>query len=147
MDTFDFILDDETQQIDRPPTIPEYVGPNLNELVRTTRKKFGQDILSTYSRLGGPDWLWTQAQADPKAFFELLKKMIPNPTIADTIADITVKLINRYGEKMEIEARTHAVTPDSAPAAGGNGGSGQLIETATSGNLPNPRLIERYEDD
>lgn len=132
MDTFNFILDNESITIDAPQEPPDYVGPNLNQLVKTTRKKFGEDILATYERIGGANWLYTQAMADPKAFFELLKKMIPNPTIGDAIADLTIKLIDKYCD-----------TARKGIPATSEQGSGQPDETATGGT---PILIEMYKE-
>jgi len=141
--TFNFILDNESVAIDTPQEPPDHVGPNLAQIAKMTRKKFGEDILNVYQTMGGADWLFIQAQADPKAFFELLKKMIPNPTIADNIADITIKLINKYNESIEIKAHSgHIATSEQ--------GSGQPedspSQTATGGT-PNPvKLIERYDE-
>jgi len=140
MDTFNFILDNESVTIDAPQEPPEHVGPNLNQIAKMTRKKFGQDILNVYQTMGGADWLFVQAQADPKAFFELLKKMIPNPTIADNIADITIRLINKYNESIEIKAHSgHLATSEQGPGQPGD----SLSQTATGGT---PKLIERYDD-
>jgi len=134
MDTFNFILDNESVVIDTLQEPPDYVGPNLNQLVKTTRKKFGEDILATYEKIGGANWLYTQAMADPKAFFELLKKMIPNPTIGDAIADLTIKLIDKYCDP--------ARKGIPATSEQGTSGSGQPDETATGGT---PNLIEMYK--
>lgn len=135
---FDFLIDDP-----EPPTVedPIYAGPNLNKPVEMSRKEFGKSVLRVYEKLDGDDWLFVQAQADPKAFMSLLSKMLPKQTAMESVGDITVNLINRYGDHIETQQIAVGL-PDGAPPTGGNG-SGQPTKIATSGN-PNPRLIERY---
>lgn len=153
MDTFDFILDDDTIPIDADKEPPKYAGTNLATIAKMTRKKVAQDILDVYQTIGGATWLYTQAMADPKAFFDLIKKIIPNPTVGDALADITVKLINMYGERMEISTSSsqHAIadhTDDSASATSEQR-SGQP-EIATGGTpIPPtlPKIIETFGGD
>ena len=110
-------------------------------------------VLNVLEKLGGEDWLLNEAVADPKAYMALLSKMIPKQSLASDLGDITVKLINRYGDTLEI---SHDHDRAAIPAAGADSdedGLGQPIQIATGGSPPaegglcNPRLIERYEDE
>ena len=146
---FDFLIDDEPEPI-TPDEI--FAGPNLSKPTTMSRKEFGKSVLRVYEKLNGDDWLFIQAQADPKAFMSLLSKMLPKQTALESVGDITVNLINRYGDQLEITQMSHAIKSpgvDGASPTGGNG-SGQPDKTATSGNPKSavggrsPVLIERY---
>ena len=149
--SYNFLLEEEPQEPEvLLPNQPNYVGPNLNQIVKMTRKRFGQAILNVFERLGGEDWLFIEAKSDPKAYLELLKKMVPSPSLGDMLSELKINLINRYGDEMQIEAIGHSSKSDptrspGSPGAVSNSEPGQLKETATSGNPP--KLIERFEDD
>lgn len=138
---YDFLIEDEKP---KTPDIvsPNYSGPNLTPLKKLSRKALGKDVLQVFHKLGGQDWLYAQADADPKGFLELLKKMVPTQSTIDDLQEITVKLINKYGESAEIHATTGRILPPprSGAAAGGNGpgqptaDKDERSRTATSGN-------------
>jgi hypothetical protein len=139
MDTFDFILEDESKPLDGEYIPPNYTGPNLATISKLTKKKFGQAIFNVLERLGGEDWLYVQALADPKNFMELLKKMVPAQTVGDDLTGLVVKLIDRYacGSSTPQGNASIAISGSRTlppPTAVEDDGHGQPIETATGGN-------------
>jgi len=131
---FDFI----TEPIDPidifKSLVPHEDRPNgtLSKIAKMTPRKFAQSVLDVFEELGGMMWLYAQAQADPRGFIELLKKILPRQIEMDNLEGITVILTDQYGNTIEIEGGGQPVN-----AAGGSlsSGPGQL-RTATSGNPP-----------
>ncbi len=142
---FDFISDPVEEQ--GAKLVPPTPAPLDRLANKYTPRKFAQDVLDTLVKLGGADWIFTQAIADPKSYLDLLKRILPRNLQLDGIEGLTVTLIDRFGNSMEIDASGGASRPAS-PAAGGNG-SGQPIQIATSGT-PNddPEIIvlDKAED-
>jgi hypothetical protein len=140
MTDFNFIVDpiDKTE-----PLIPEVEPPvgELSKLAKMTPRKFAQSVLDVFDELGGSIWLMTQAQVDPKGFIELLKKILPRNIQAEGLEGITVRLVDQYGNAIEID--THR--GGRPVAAGGNipSESGQL-QIATSGTPPDVILQDVF---
>ena len=119
--------------------LPEVVEPE--DLANMTPRKFGLTILKVFGLLGGSTWLLTQAEADPRGFIELLKKILPRQIELDNLEGITVRLIDQYGNALEIDAQ------GGQPVATGvdhpmRSGQPQI---ATSGNPIDVKLKETYE--
>ena len=137
MTDFNFIVDPEPQLLNSKEPIGE-----LSKIVKMTPRKFAQSVLDVFDELGGMKWVLGQAVVDPRGFLELLKKILPRNIQAEGLEGITVRLIDQYGNAIEID--TH---PGVKPiAAGGNQSpeSGQL-QIATSGNPPDVVLKEVFE--
>jgi len=77
---------------------PEEDRP-LSSLAKLTPRKLASSILEVYQRLGGTKWLLEQAQADPKAFFELLKKILPTNIKIDGLEGLSISLVQAFVEK------------------------------------------------
>lgn len=115
------------------PTTPEYIGPNLKSAVKMTPRKFASSVLEVFEQLGGTSWLLAQAQADPKAFLDLLKKLIPKNVQLDNLAGFTVNLIDQFGNEVRIDTNPNS---DSATRIAPET-SGQLSgDIATGGSPP-----------
>ena len=99
------------------PDVSEYVGPNLHAATKMTPKKFAHSVLAVFDRLGGASWLLTQAHADPKAFLDLLKRMIPKSVQLDDLQGVQINLIDQFGNTVQIKG-------------GGEATSGNLLESA-----------------
>ena len=114
------------------PLIPEIETPvgELSKLVKMTPRKFAQAVLDVFEELGGAMWLITQAKTDPRGFMDLLKKILPRNIQAEGLEGITVRLVDQYGNAIEID--THRGIPCEASAKRG----GQPV--ATSGNFSVP---------
>lgn len=130
---FDFLVDE--------PDIPDVKD---TKPIKMNKRMLVQDILDVYVEAGRKDWLRTQLKSDPRNYMELIKKLVPTHSAFDGMSDITVNLINRFGEKLQISAKgnTHAMLPPPRNATGEQG-SGQP-EIATGGN---PIIKERYDRD
>lgn len=133
MTDFNFIVDsaDELRNKQEPlvPIVEEPIG-ELSKIAKMTPRKFAQSVLDVFERLGGMMWLLTQAKNDPRGFLDLLKKILPRNIQAEGLEGITVRLVDQYGNAIEID--THrggqpVATGGSIPAE-----SGQL-PIATSG--------------
>lgn len=115
---FDFLRDEPKE-----PLIPEVVhhGPNSKSLKKMTRKQVIQDFLDVYGESGmGKNLIRQHMLADPKSFFDVLKKFIPNQMSLDTDEMVQINLIDRYGNRMELSARPEVDTEeneDSHPTA------------------------------
>lgn len=119
---FDFLVEPQLP----PDSTPEYIGPNIKTAVRMTPKKFALSVLEVFDKLGGASWLMTQAEADPHAFLDLLKRMIPKSIQLEDLHGIQVNLIDQFGNEVQIQ------TGDTAPPLQK---SGQL-RIATGGSPP-----------
>jgi len=148
MTDFNFIVDPADELRDKQePLIPEISTPEVREgelskLVKMTPRKFAQSVLDVFEELGGMIWLLGQAKVDPRGFIELLKKILPRNIQAEGLEGITVRLVDQYGNAIEID--THR--GGQPVATGGNipSESGQL-QIATSGNPPDVVLQEMFE--
>ena len=143
MKNFNFLLD--------PPediVIPskEHIGPNLNNIGQMTPKKFAASVLEVYSQLGGASWLLMEAKANPRAFLELLKKLIPSGIQMEDLHGFSIRLIDQFGNQIEFETQTSplvrdggvpAIAPPTATSGDPSHESGQLDEIATGGNPNN----------
>ena len=148
MTDFNFIVDPINKTEPIIPTIKEPTG-NLSKLVKMTPRKFAQSVLDVFEELGGMKWLLSQAVVDPRGFLELLKKILPRNIQAEGLEGITVRLVDQYGNAIEID--THR--GGQPVATGGNisipsgtspSESGQL-QIATSGTPPDVVLQEVFE--
>lgn len=81
----------------------KYVGPNIASTLKMTPKKFANSVLEVYKRIGGTSWLMTQAQADPKSFLDLLKRLIPKSVQLDDLEGVQINLIDQFGNTVEIQ--------------------------------------------
>ena len=145
MTDFNFIVDstDELRDKQEPliPTIEEPIG-ELSKLAKMTPRKFAQSVLDVFEELGGMMWLLTQAKIDPRGFLDLLKKILPRNIQAEGLEGITVRLVDQYGNAIEID--THRGGQPVATGGNLSSESGQL-QIATSGNPPNVLLKEMFE--
>lgn len=121
---FDFLVEPETVEQDEPI----HVGPNIGKAVKMTPRKFATAVLDVFNRLGGASWLMTQAQADPRAFIELLKKLLPKSMQLDDLPGLRINLIDQFGNEVQIDT---GAPPDAATGA----------RLARSGQLPLPQKI------
>ena len=101
---FNFLTDAPAPKIVEPP----YMGPNLSKIPKMTPRKFASTVLEVYDKLGGASWLITQAVNDPRAFLELLKKMIPKSIQLDDLTGIQVHLIDQFGNEISINTKALA---------------------------------------
>lgn len=126
----DFLFDSEP-----PKEEPIYVGPNIKDTVTMTPRKFAQSVLEVFTKLGGTSWLMVQAQADPRAFLELLKKLIPKSVQLDDLTGLQVSLIDQFGNEIHINKHDSGAPPDAAISSKPTK-SGQLplLEIATGGS-------------
>lgn len=134
---FDF-LTDAPKPSEHEELSPEYMGPGLSTVTKMTPRKFANSVLEVYEKLGGTSWLFIQAAADPKAFLDLLKKLIPKSVQLDDLTGISVTLIDQFGNKMQIETgQQMGDAPMAAIPDSGNSPkeSGQL-QIATGGSQP-----------
>ncbi len=101
---FDFLS--EPAETQKEPLIPDVLehGPNLTQVNKMTRKQFTQGLLNVYQELGGDMWLLQQAAIDPKAFMEMLKKLIPTNMNIDQMEGFSITLVDRYGNRAELNA-------------------------------------------
>lgn len=138
----DFLLDPEP-----PKKEPIYIGPNIKDTVTMTPRKFAQSVLEVFNKLGGTSWLYTQAEADPRAFLELLKKLIPKSVQLDDLTGLQVSLIDQFGNEIQITKHDSGAPPDAALSSKPTK-SGQLplLEIATGGSpSPAPDLPANQE--
>lgn len=105
-----------------------HVGPNIKDAVKMTPRKFATAVLDVFNRLGGASWLMTQARADPRAFIELLKKLLPKSIQIDDLPGLQINLIDQFGNEVQIST---GGAPDAA--------TGERL--AKSGQLPLPQKI------
>ncbi len=130
---------------DDPPAI---IGVNAEPptLKNFTPKMFLKDVGEAYQNLGGLSWLVAQAQASPGEFMKLLQKMLPNKIDLGSLEGTTIKLIDQFGQSIEVSGQAQPQLPSSTPPRSGNkvedgplgveAGSDLSIETAT-GVSPN----------
>jgi len=137
MTDFNFIVDPEPQLL-----TPEEPTGELSKLVKMTPRKFAQSVLDVFDELGGMKWLLGQAVIDPRGFLELLKKILPRNIQAEGLEGITVRLVDQYGNAIEID--THRGGQPVAAGGDSSSESGQL-QIATSGNPPDIVLQEMFE--
>ena len=121
---FDFLMEPEIVEQDELI----HVGPNIGEAVKMTPRKFATAVLDVFNRLGGASWLMIQAQADPRAFIELLKKLLPKSVQLDDLPGLRINLIDQFGNEVQIDT---GASPDAATGA----------RLARSGQLPLPQKI------
>lgn len=139
------------------PATPEYIGPNLKGAVKMTPRKFASSVLEVFEKLGGTSWLLTQAQADPKSFLDLLKKLIPKNVQLDNLAGFTVNLIDQFGNEVKIDTNPATCLlseasgqPSDDIATGGSlpldlsSSAGQEVSTNTDTNTPTIELKETF---
>ena len=128
---FDFISEPKKSE----PLVPDQIfhGPNTKDLKRMTRKRLVQDILDVHQEEGGKELIRMHMKADPKGYFELLKKLIPTNLGFDS-EEITILLQDQYGNKA-------AITNNPQTASG----SRDLVSTGTGASSSNgeevPSLI------
>ena len=96
-------------------------GPNLTEISKMTPRKLADTVLLVFNRLGGATWLLDRANADPKGFMDLLKKILPNNLSVDGLDNFQITLIDQFGNAAQLSGQSSG--QDSAPrqiATGGN---------------------------
>lgn len=132
MTDFNFIVDpiSEPEPLIPEISIPEVREGNLSKLVKMTPRKFAQSVLDVFEELGGMTWLLTQATNDPRGFLDLLKKILPRNIQAEGLEGITVRLVDQYGNAIEID--THRGRQPEAASGNIPPESGQL-QIATGG--------------
>ncbi len=137
MTDFDFIVDPEPQLLNA-----EEPAGELSKLAKMTPRKFAQSVLDVFEELGGMVWLLSQARVDPRGFLDLLKKILPRNIQAEGLEGITVRLVDQYGNAIEID--THQ---GGQPVATGGDLSPEVgpLQIATSGNPPEVVLKEMFE--
>jgi len=133
---YDFLItpDEPPKNFGAPPT------PTIT-LKDFTPKMFMKDVGRAYQAVGGLTWLITQATAAPADFMKLLQKMMPKQLDLDLMEGITVKLIDQFGQTIEIAkpATGGRPTPLSLPQVDD--------EIATGGSLtPTVRVLDTYND-
>ena len=141
---FDFLV--EPEYTEQAETI--HVGPNIKDAVKMTPRKFATAVLEVFNSLGGASWLMTQAKADPRAFIELLKKLLPKSIQLDDLPGLQINLIDQFGNEVQISTGAPLDTatktsPDTATSEG-PAKSGQLSlphEIATGGSSTPSGLI------
>ncbi len=134
---FNFIIDEPDNGDE--PLVPEVVEPD-SPLTKMTPRKFGQTILKVFGDLGGSLWLLQQAQADPRGFIELLKKVLPRQIEMDNLEGLTVILKDMYGNTLEVTAgggQPEAISGDHKLRSG-------QPQIATGGN-PNVDVVIKEE--
>ena len=144
MTDFNFIVDPEPQLLntEEPLDAVRHEAGELSKLAKMTPRKFAQSVLDVFEELGGMVWLLSQARVDPRGFLDLLKKILPRNIQAEGLEGITVRLVDQYGNTLEID--THqggqpvATGGDLSPEAG-------HLQIATSGNPPEVVLKEVFE--
>ena len=141
MTDFDFIVDSTDKQEPLIPKVEEPIG-ELSKLAKMTPRKFAQSVLDVFEELGGMIWLLSQAKVDPRGFLDLLKKILPRNIQAEGLEGITVRLVDQYGNAIEID--THRGGQPVATGGDLSSESGQL-QIATSGNPPDVLLKEMFE--
>ena len=117
-------LDFDFLTIPNEVTEDTYIGPSIKDAVKMTPRKFATAVLDVFNRLGGASWLMTQAQADPRAFIELLKKLLPKSIQLDDLPGLHISLIDQFGNEVQISTNTGA--PPNAAAGERLAKSGQL---------------------
>jgi hypothetical protein len=92
-------------ELNADPTFDFISGPQetlgkddmkLSSLAKLSPKELAQSIIEVYQRLGGVEWLLAEAQANPKSFFELLKKVMPTNIKVDGLDNLSVTLVNAF---------------------------------------------------
>ncbi len=107
-DPTDFLNNQQTAVLE-PDDIAH--GPNLTQIKKMSPRQFAQGVLNVYQELGGDSWLLSQARLDPKSFIEILKKILPNSIALDNLSDFQITLVNRFGDKIEIESTSDDRNP------------------------------------
>lgn len=147
MTDFNFIVDPADELRDKQePSIPEVLTPQVQEgelskIAKMTPRKFAQSVLDVFQELGGMVWLLGQATTDPRGFIELLKKILPRNIQAEGLEGITVRLVDQYGNAIEID--THRGGQPVATGGDISPGFGRP-QIATSGN-PDIILKETFD--
>lgn len=141
---------------DDPPKSFGSPPPQDFTLNKFTPKMFLRDIGEAYKLLGGLTWLVEQAQVAPQEFMKLLQKIVPKQVDLDLMEGTTIKLIDQFGQTIELSHPEKDKRSAFKPATGGSSpslppGSGQPTgdENATSGSptTPPPNIIEVFESD
>ncbi len=126
-------------------------GPNLTTLKKMSPRQFAQGVLNVYQELGGDSWLLSQARLDPKSFIEILKKILPNSIALDNLSDFQITLVNRFGDKIEIESTSDDRNPYPSPENRSKEAPQLTAEPigrdAGAGGLPSIDIKERFGDD
>lgn len=136
---FDFLSDKPAE-----PLVPEvvYHGPNAKSMKKMTRKQVIQDFLDVYAENDmGKSIMRTHMANDPKSFFDVVKKMIPNNYGLEGGESLKVNIIDRYGNAIQIEssATEEDGTPNRDLTSPGNpGGSPEVSIQDTFGSNPRP---------
>ena len=136
---FDFDFISETKN--KPePLIPEVVhrGPNTKDLKTMTRKRLVQDILDVHQEEGGKELLRRHMRSDPKAYFELVKKLIPTNVGFDS-EEITILLQDQYNNKVAITNR------ESASGSRDLDSQGKGALPSPEGGAPSLIVKDRFE--
>lgn len=97
---FDFLKDEKVV-----PLVPDVVhhGPNGTTLKKTSRKDVIQDFLDVYKEENGKELIRLHMKHDPKSFFEVLKKLIPNNIGFGDGEALNITLIDKFGNKIEMK--------------------------------------------
>ena len=111
---YDFLLTPD----EKPKTFNDVPDTPRLSLKSLTPKAFVADIGKAYTQLGGLTWLVTQATAAPAEFMKLLQKLIPKTVDIDLMAGTTVKLIDQYGQSIEVSKNNpNLIAAGEAPCA------------------------------
>jgi hypothetical protein len=140
MTDFNFIVDSADKAEPLIPIVEESVS-ELSKIAKMTPRKFAQSVLDVFEKLGGLTWLLGQAKVDPRGFLDLLKKILPRNIQAEGLEGITVRLVDQYGNAIEID--THRGGQPVAAGGSQSSESGQL-QIATSGNPPDVILQDIF---
>ena len=156
---FDFITAPPKEPV-KSMALPETPGPNLGSIAHLTGRSFAKSVLEVYHRLGGATWLYLQAEANPAAFMELLKKMIPKSVELSDLEGLSIRLIDQFGNQVAIDAHGAATAATATPAPAALAAPVDSLphaETATGGSpaegvspapeSPSVRLTDTFEED
>lgn len=129
---FDFLTDKPKE-----PLTPEVVfhGPNTKSLAKKSRRDVIQDFIDVYYEEHGKELIRAHMKHDPKSFFDVLKKLIPNNMSLEGMEGFTINLVDRYGNSIEIEKN-----PEKAS-------SRDLISPGAQDVIPEVSVRARFGDD
>lgn len=135
---FDFLTENISE-----PLIPEvvYHGPNAKDLKKMDRKGVIQDFMDVYQEENGKELIRIHMKNDPKSFFEVLKKLIPNNYGLEGGESLQVSLIDRYGNELKIESSVSAEGQSASDAVT------SPMSTERSGPVPNVTIKETFGTD
>ncbi len=133
---YDFILSPD----DPPPIIGT---KQLSKPIgKFTPKMFVTDVGKAYQDLGGLAWLIEQAKVAPQEFMKLLQKMMPKQIDLDLMEGTTIKLIDQFGQSIEVGGPSARPQPSPLPPPRTSQGeplnpadSGEGGQIATGGSL------------